>query len=81
MSEFWFFLRKIAGSPGYNPYVALYNETAKFAVESRPGEQGNVSIQLFLPVQKGQTIRVDYDATGATNHFRFIYAEGSESEA
>ena len=30
----------------------------------------------FLPVKKGQTINIQYSATGATNLFRFIYAEG-----
>ena len=35
----------------------------------------------ICPVRKGDTFKVNYNATGETTRFRFIYAEGSESEA
>lgn len=38
-------------------------------------------LTVFLPVQKGDSIRVGYNAGGGTDYFRFIYAVGSESEA
>lgn len=41
----------------------------------------NTGYQLSLPVKKGDTVTVAYSLAGATNLFRFIYAEGSESEA
>lgn len=80
-SNGWFFIRKLAGTPGFNPYVALFDTTANVAVESRPGANGNVAIQLLLPVQRNHIVRVTYDATGTTEYFRFVYAEGSKSEA
>ena len=73
----WFFIRKRAGTPGFNPFIALYDTTIGLAVESRPGANGEVSIQLILPIQKGHTARVDYDATGTTDYFRFYYAVGA----
>ena len=43
---------------------------------------GNISVvSLFLPVKKGDVITVLYDLTNTTYTFRFIYAQGSESEA
>lgn len=38
-------------------------------------------LTVFLPVQKGDSVRVGYNAGGETAYFRFIYAVGSESEA
>ena len=34
-------------------------------------------LSLTAPVAKGATTRVEYSATGTTNYFRFIYAQGS----
>lgn len=36
---------------------------------------------LILPVKKGNIVRITYTTTGALHYFRFIYAQGSESEA
>lgn len=78
----WFALNKQAGNPGFNPFIAMINTTAgRLSTESRPGGQGIVTINLFLPAKKGDVIEVYYDATGTTNYFRFVYAQGSESEA
>lgn len=38
-------------------------------------------LTVFLPVQKGDSVRVGYNAGGETGYFRFIYAVGAESEA
>ena len=33
---------------------------------------------LYVPVQKGNRIRIAYDSAGTTQIFRFIYAEGAK---
>lgn len=45
---------------------------------------GNMNLNVFIPVLKGQTFKVNYSGTLASsqwNRFIFIYAQGSESEA
>lgn len=39
------------------------------------------AIRTFIPVKKGDKVLMTYTATGTTNAFRFIYAEGSKTEA
>ena len=63
----WFDLRKSASS---GQYIKLISK-----VESCVNSSGQV-ISAFLPIRKGQTVQVDYTATGTTHTFRFIYAEG-----
>lgn len=61
-------------------YISLQNKSTHMSI----GEEATTSItglQLFLPVLKGHVFIVGYNATGATNYFRFIYAEGSKTEA
>lgn len=41
----------------------------------------NSVVTLFLPVNKGDVMTVLYNLTGTIYAFRFIYAQGSESEA
>ena len=41
----------------------------------------NNSVSLIAPVKKGDVVTITYTATGSTQLFRFIYAQGSESEA
>lgn len=78
----YFCINKQAGNPGFNPFIALTNRTSgNMSIEGRPGANGTVTIQLFLPAKKGDTVRVSYDSTGTLNYFRFVYAEGSKSEA
>ena len=50
----------------------------RLSTEARPGEVGVITIQLFVPAKRGDRVAIDYDATGTTNYFRFIYAEGSK---
>lgn len=35
---------------------------------------------LLIPVKKGDTVRIDYNATGEIKRSRFIYAVGSEPQ-
>ena len=63
----WFDLRKGASS---GQYIKLIGK-----VESCVNSSGQV-ICAFLPIRKGQKVKVDYTATGTTHTFRFVYAEG-----
>ena len=44
-------------------------------------ESSGEGIGGFVPIRKGSTYTVFYDAGGSTRNFKFIYAKGSESEA
>lgn len=39
--------------------------------------QGGQYVELFLPVKKGDVYRINYNLTGTTHKFRFIYAKGN----
>ena len=39
---------------------------------------GSLNARLFLPVAKGDTVQVQYTASGGTNWFRFVYANGAK---
>lgn len=72
----FFYLNKIAGSDFYYTQI----ETVK---------NGNVFRRIFVseyqkspctflyPVRKDDVVQITYNATGATNAFRFFYAEGN----
>ena len=38
----------------------------------------SLNARLFIPVAKGRSIQIQYTASGTTNHFRFIYANGAQ---
>lgn len=38
-------------------------------------------VYTYLPAKKDDLIQIDYSAGGAVSYFKFIYAQGSESEA
>ena len=77
----WFTLRKIANSDGSanDKYCEIYNNTSSTGVHNN-GMYGFLFI-CTIPVLKGDIIQINYNATGNTDLFRFIYAQGSESEA
>lgn len=64
----YFFISK-SGSSGQ--YVKLTAKTMAIVSVSNGGQA-----IVYLPVKKGAEVRVDYNLSGATNAFRFIYAEG-----
>jgi hypothetical protein len=71
----WYYINKKAGAA--DKYLNLANLTSKFSV----GDTAQGTAQNFakiIPAKKGDEVQVQYDATGATNHFRFIYAEGEQ---
>lgn len=70
----YLFLSKDAGSDWY--YCNLVNTSMNlgcFQSEYRTSPN-----TCCMPAKKGDVIRVDYNATGTTRYFRFIYAEGEQ---
>lgn len=72
----WFTLTKISQNAG--EMVGLigwpYNQRIiSFALWA------SAWISCFMPVLAGQQVVAEYTATGATQYFRFIYAEGEEA--
>lgn len=57
----------------------LYNQTNNLRVRSWVPSGGTNATQLFIPVKKGDVVKLAY-GTGTVNSFWFIYAVGSESE-
>ena len=57
-------------------YIAMYNNTTNmYLVNTIKGDKDN-ELCVFLPVRKGDSINIGYNATGETTRFRFHYAEG-----
>ena len=75
----YFYLCKIAGSDWY--YIngtVIRNGTPLFG--NFDSDYRTSPLKIILNVLKGDSVQIDYNATGATTYFRFIYAVGSESE-
>ena len=68
----WLYIAKAAGTVS-NVYVSI--ESYKGSVRCVNGGL-NVGLYALLPMTKGSSATVYYTATGTTNYFRFIYAEG-----
>lgn len=72
----WFTLRKIANSDGgaNDKYCDMYNNTNSIGVHNN----GMYGFQFIctIPALKGDIIQINYNATGNTGLFRFIYAKG-----
>ncbi len=74
----WFYVyKKIVSSS--NQYFVLENQTRNY--QTNQANTGENSIMYIFPVCKGDVVRAGYSASGTTNYFRFIYAQGLESEA
>ena len=56
-------------------YIYMRNNANNLIMETRSTIDGT-AVSAYVPVQKGQSILVNYDAVGTGNLFRFIYAEG-----
>lgn len=77
----WFHIAKVPGSA--NTQVTMINTCVKgnndqsgnFTIRAQASTSG-MTIYLNLPVKKGDVAVVNYTATGNTDSFRFIYAEG-----
>lgn len=71
----YIFLNKSA--TGSNQTISIINDSNGMrAIDSAPSSSSWVA--TYLPVSKGQSIRITYTAGGTTNAFRFIYANGAQ---
>ena len=68
----WFMLSKY--SAGNGQWANLINATAGSMRVSTSGNSG-APLYLTIDAKKGDRIVSFYDATGTTEHFRFIYAQ------
>lgn len=69
----WLFLDKQANT---NQYIQLI-EKNNYYNQTVYSSQTNSRLTILLPVKKEMQIVSVYTATGDTNAFRFIYAEGA----
>ena len=69
----WFFVQKATGSSV--GYILLRN-TSNGMVGICLSPASYYGADAYLPCKKGDVVVCDYDMTGVTNIFRFIYAEG-----
>ena len=78
----WYSISKVAGSDWYTFYLWVLDSTGTNVLLSQTvvGYR-TTELKGSLPIRKGQKFKMWYNAYGATNYFRFIYAKGSESEA
>lgn len=60
-----------------NQYLGTYSNTIMKCLETWDSSY----CSLYFPVKKGDIFPISYTAAGKTEVFRFIYAQGSESEA
>jgi hypothetical protein len=69
----WVYLRKATGKE--TAYITLINLNNNIQVHQW-STGTNSQCAGYLPVKKGDKFRSTYNATGKTNEFKFIYAEG-----
>lgn len=75
----WYYLQKLSGANNQHSFIQALKDgetaTEYGALEwTIMGNNGNANI---LKVPKGKKVQIHYNLTGATEIFRFIYAEGS----
>ena len=66
----WFVVSKKGTAD--NQYLTMYGNK----VYSKLFSATTGSVEINLPVAKGTIVTVSYNVAGATNFFRFVYAEG-----
>ena len=69
----YFYFGKVAS--GVNQFVDMLNQTSKYRLQTCAPASGIYCLQT-IPARKGDLVRVNYNLAGATEGFRFIYAEG-----
>lgn len=69
----YFYIDKITSST--NQYFNFTNKTVGYGLTFQPNASGAV-IRFPFKAKKGDVISAVYSAAGATQAFRFIYAEG-----
>lgn len=71
----WFTFNKLSGATG--KVIVLSNLACNMGTTCT-ASGSNQTLRAFVPAKKGQSVYVAYDATGTTNVFRFVYAEGEK---
>ena len=74
----YYYLDKIADSRGQWCDIRYITNGTIFASITGNAYDGAINMRFLAPVQKGQEMQIAYTLSGATSHFRFIYAEGSK---
>lgn len=69
----WFYINKLTANT--NQYIDINNNTKKYGIQEHAYVSG-AGIKMITPVQKNDSVTISYSASGTTNQFRFIYAEG-----
>ena len=69
----YFFVEKTAGATG--KYLSMSNMTSGVAVEVNPTVSTNWP-KCWIMAKKDDVVKIAYTLTGATQNFKFIYAEG-----
>ena len=76
----WFTLQKLNGSDTAGYYIAFTNQTNQLCIECRQIFGIGALGRIFIPAKKGDVVQVNYDMIGATQHFKFIYAQGATND-
>ena len=69
------YFQLIKASASTNQYIAILNNTKGCSSNTFCPSSGS-TLRILFPAQKGDVIQINYSVSGATNTFRFIYAEG-----
>lgn len=76
-SDGYFFIGKTANSGQFfNAYIVPANSTNRLLGANRYSNTNGVQAVISLPARKGQRLFITYTASGSTNYFRFVYAQG-----
>lgn len=75
----FFTIAKVTGTTSHT-YCDLYNVTANLALRSNNSGSSSTAHSIYIPVAKGDNVVVNYNATGNTNRFRFVYAKGAQND-
>lgn len=68
-------LSKVASAAGQ--YINLANQNAAAMISQQYATAASQILRVFLPVQKGDTIKANFSAGGELKVYRFIYAKGA----
>lgn len=75
----WFALGKTGGSGQMINMENQLDGSSSQTMGSRIySAASSVELKIYLPARKGDVVYVSYTASGTTNFFRFIYAEGAK---
>ena len=76
-SDGYFLIGKTANSGQFfNAYIVPANSTDRLLGANRYSNTNGVQQVISLPARKGQRLYITYTASGSTNYFRFVYAQG-----